>query len=665
MDPFTAAAAAPAPVPAAAALQPGVFVTSRRVALLVVLLIVGVVGFIRLWLISSFGTSVPFWDQWGAEGGALFIPLLQGSYDWNHLWTAHNEHRIALSRLLAMGLFWLNDGQWDSRVESMANSSIYAFTIGLLAWYIVRRLRWSLALPLCLLLVLVAVLPYGWENTLSGFQSGFHFLYLFTLLLLWVVAHRPATLGTAALLIVLSVLLQFSIAGGLLSLALGLFVLGLRAIGGRDSLARLALLATPLLVALVIAVATFPHLPGTELKAIGAREFFEAFMLVASWPSFAPMVLLFLLPFLGFLQRTLRERRYDPVDAFFAGVYLWCIAWAAATAYSRGHGLVAVTPRYTEALALAGIGAVYFALTLRGRVSLPRPLLSLVALAVPVAFVAGLVLQTREQWPQMQERALTTQIGAGNVRAFIEGARDVLLNQHGPYILFPTPAPLAGALSDAPTRAILPLSLRQPGVPIPRDLPAHCRWRPLPVAAVPVRGEVVCAGGGALAPGEIALGPLSRYSYALWKALRSPPLVMQLSPPRRIDPTARCSLDLVNLFFRTGAGQKVVLPYMPAVRLIGWSAQPGEAPLGPVIVSLVSARGETYSLPAVAVQNRPDVAQLLNDPAQAPSGFDTHASTAGLPEGEYRVLLGRSPATACDSQSVLVVGKSSDERLLY
>ena len=99
----------------------------------------------RLSLIADYGTSVPYWDQWGAEGGALYLPMVDGNYDWRQLWTAHNEHRIAASRLLAMGLFRLNDGQWDGRVESNANVIIYLFSIGLLAWLLVRRTPWPLA----------------------------------------------------------------------------------------------------------------------------------------------------------------------------------------------------------------------------------------------------------------------------------------------------------------------------------------------------------------------------------------------------------------------------------------------------------------------------------------------------------------------------------------
>lgn len=128
--------------------QAGRRFASRRVALLAMLLVVAVVGLMRLWLVADYGTSVPYWDQWGAEGGALYLPMVDGNYDWGQLWTAHNEHRIAASRLLAMALFWLNDGQWDGRVESNANVIIYLFSVGLLAWLLVRRMPAPLAAAL-------------------------------------------------------------------------------------------------------------------------------------------------------------------------------------------------------------------------------------------------------------------------------------------------------------------------------------------------------------------------------------------------------------------------------------------------------------------------------------------------------------------------------------
>ncbi|MCQ4164512.1 hypothetical protein [Tahibacter harae] len=633
---------------------------SRRLALLAMLLVVTVVGLARLSLIADYGTSVPYWDQWGAEGGALYLPMVDGNYDWRQLWTAHNEHRIAASRLLAMGLFRLNDGQWDGRVESNANVIIYLFSIGLLAWLLVRRTPWPLAAALCLLLVLIGVLPYGWENTLAGFQSGFHFLYLFTLLSLWIAAVRPAGAVTAGLLLVLSVCAQFSIAAGLLTPFVALFVLGLRWLAGQDSLKRLALPAGALLLVAAAAVAAYPGQSASWLKAQNLGEYFHALGIFASWPSSVPVALLALVPFLFLLAQMWRRRSYDPLDAFFAGIYVWALATAAASAYSRGHGLELVTARYTEVLALGALAAAYFALTLVRRAPGRWRALCLVPLAVVLPAVGiGLVQQTRLQWRPLQEHFFSTRIGAGYVRSFLDGAERILLGKHGPYVLNPDPPSLGRSLSDAKVRSLLPLSLRPADEPLPWGNPTRCRWQLSDASTVPARGGLVCNTPAA----GIAVGPLSRYAYAVWDLLRSPPAALQPAAPPPVDPAARCALDRVNLA-ELDQSRQVDMPFMPAVRLTGWSVRPGFAPADPLIVSLVPEQGPAFALQIDDRQVRPELAAIFKDAMQQDAGFDGYVGTATLPPARYRVLLGRSGHT-CDSGAVLAVGKASDERMLY
>jgi hypothetical protein len=48
----------------------------------------------RLWLVSLYGSSVPFMDQWDDEGATLFKPWLEGTLRLSDLFQPHNEHRI-------------------------------------------------------------------------------------------------------------------------------------------------------------------------------------------------------------------------------------------------------------------------------------------------------------------------------------------------------------------------------------------------------------------------------------------------------------------------------------------------------------------------------------------------------------------------------------------
>jgi hypothetical protein len=655
----------PDAAPAAAANAAAPALASRRRAWLALLLVGAVVGLAHLLLISCYGSSAPFWDQWGAEGAAIYRPLLEGTYDWSHLFSAHNEHRIALVRVLAMALFWLNDGQWDARVQALANSAIFTTVLCLLAWYIARRLRPALALPLCLLLALAGALPYGWENTLIGFQSQFHFFYLFTFLLFWAAAHRRAGVATALLLGVLATGVLFTIASGLISLVAGLFVLGLRAWGRRDSLAQTGLLAAPLLLVLVVAVVTFPHLPGHSLKAQDAGEFLRALLLVLSWPSWWPVALLLLLAFGAFALQLLRRRSYDPVEGFFAGVFVWGLANAVSMAYARGHGLTLVTSRYTEMLAIAGIAGLYFALNLRSWLPrLPQRPHALLGGALVVLFGSGLALQSLREWPQMQERSMAMRIGAGNIRAYLEGNRQALENKPGFYILFPESRPLELTLDNGTIRSLLPLSLRLPGATAGLGKPTRCRWRADEPTLLPIPGHLDCAAAAGDASG-VPLGRLTRVAYALWKMFNvGSALEMQPEPRRLASSDGRCSLDLVNLE-RVQVGQIVQLANMPAVRLTGWSVQPGKPPQGPLRISLVSPPGQSYGLSVTHRTQRLELGDIFKDPAQVDAGFDAHLATASLPVGRYSVMVGRDGEVACDTRVSLLVMGATDERMLY
>ena len=73
----------------------------------------GTVLFLRLWLVNGWGSPIPFWDQWEGQGLWLYRPWLDGSFHWDILWAAHNEHRIVLTRALDLFLL-VAFGEWPT-----------------------------------------------------------------------------------------------------------------------------------------------------------------------------------------------------------------------------------------------------------------------------------------------------------------------------------------------------------------------------------------------------------------------------------------------------------------------------------------------------------------------------------------------------------------------
>ena len=141
-------------------------------------------------LIERTGTAIPQHDQWQEEPPYLYLPLLGYGVNANSFLHPHGEHRIVLTRLLALGVFLLN-GQWDGAMQNTVNAVLNV----LILWPLLGLLRTGLPPPLWVLGALGLALLTGsavcYENALWGFQSQFYFLVLCALL------HLRGVLGCA------------------------------------------------------------------------------------------------------------------------------------------------------------------------------------------------------------------------------------------------------------------------------------------------------------------------------------------------------------------------------------------------------------------------------------------------------------------------------------
>jgi hypothetical protein len=79
----------------------------------------------KLAVIDRFGTDLPNWDQWDAEGAQVFLPYLQYRLGFLDFFIPHNKHQVACTQALALGLLLLN-GQWDARLECVANAGLHS-----------------------------------------------------------------------------------------------------------------------------------------------------------------------------------------------------------------------------------------------------------------------------------------------------------------------------------------------------------------------------------------------------------------------------------------------------------------------------------------------------------------------------------------------------------
>jgi hypothetical protein len=244
----------------------------------------------RLWMINNFGSALPYWDQWDAEAKLLYKPYFEGTLKISALFSPHNEHRIFFPRVQALALLLLN-GQWDAKLQMEVNAVIYAVIGCVLFLLYVRAMRGSYQTVIAIFIALILSLPFGWENTLWGFQSPFYFLVGFSVAAIWLLEHhRPWTikwnlgwfLGLCAL---------FTQASGLLTSLAVIGVLLLKAVRvgnkGKDFLKSrwptIVVCGCIFIAGLSLKTMVDGH---RVLQAHSVSEFISALARCLAWPNF-------------------------------------------------------------------------------------------------------------------------------------------------------------------------------------------------------------------------------------------------------------------------------------------------------------------------------------------------------------------------------------------
>lgn len=449
------------PIPAAPALP-----SFRPVALGLFL----TVFFGRAWLIKLWGSAAPHMDEWDAFARLLYRPWLDGSLSWRDIFAAHNEHRIALTRLADLALFILNGG-WNPWGQLLLNAALHALTaatILALGW---RALAPSGRIILTGALALLFTSTSGWQNALWGFQSQFYFCNLLSLLALAGLLLAPAfsrgwLLGWFAAFLAL-----FSTGGGLLAsltvLAAGIFSLGLGV--GTGSWRELPKKALPVLA--IVPLVLLGGLLRVEVPAhVGLQAhspgiFFAAFFRCLSWPWIdQPWAgLLLQAPLLLFAGQLVRARRQPaPFDLFLIGLGALGVIHAAAIAWSRGAGLPDSIPssRYLDVQLYAMVANVVLLL----RWSVPSRNARLAALAWTGFALAGLLALTTENLSQnLLLRGAQGRAGLEQIRRYLTTHDPAALHPEvKAFELHPNPEVVRQVLDDPVLRPVLPRDFTDP-----------------------------------------------------------------------------------------------------------------------------------------------------------------------------------------------------------
>ncbi len=441
----------------------------RWLALLAVFL---VVFGARLWLIDRFGSPVPYMDQWDAEAQMVIKPWLNGEFSLAGLFSAHNEHRVLNSRLLTLALFCGN-GQWDPLLEAVASSFLYAVLAVISVVGFSRLVEPRFRGAILIAVTLMGALPFGWENTLVGFQSQFYLLVLFSLLAMWGLGiqaplSRGWWLGAAAGMLACLSMGSGFFAGAAVLAAMGMLFIKNPAAGWRRGDLATAAVCLGLIL---FGFLTRTVVPGhAVLRAQTIGVFVKSFGQCLAWPWSAnpAAALLVYAPLAALWWRSLRrDEGRDPFRTRgFLLMSIWVVAQCAATSLLRGGGWQYPPSRYSDLLAF-GVLLNFCALLnlLGGAYALRRwrPAVFVAALLWVMFAGLGLARQTytdvTAHLPAIRRRLQTQE---KNVRDFVlTGDPSFVVGKKYPEIPYPDSSSITRVLADPKFRAILPPALLQ------------------------------------------------------------------------------------------------------------------------------------------------------------------------------------------------------------
>jgi len=197
-----------------------------------------------LWL----GVDVPYQDNWKFLG--FLSRVYAGNWTLADVWAQHNDHRVAVAKVVLTGLALLSD--WNIRWEMIA-TFVCAVFLFLGLRQILQPATNGAFLPLMLTAVFVTSL-HQWENWLCGFQ--FHLLFSLTALVWSLALLARSPLGRLRHLVfpvLLALASTFSLGSGLLVWPLGLVLIWSRTVAAK----RVRLTGAWAIVSLLAIVAYF------------------------------------------------------------------------------------------------------------------------------------------------------------------------------------------------------------------------------------------------------------------------------------------------------------------------------------------------------------------------------------------------------------------------
>ncbi len=428
---------------------------------------------VRGWVVSSFGSQMPYWDQWGGESG-LLVKAAAGELGFNDLFAPHNEHRLVISRLVWLAVFFLNDGQWNNLANLYVLAGLAGITAALLAGLYLHLSGWRDALVVLIGVAAVYGLPLAWLNTVWGFQVQFHAQVLLAVLCFYGLGCSRE-LSVSWWLGVLAGVACLMVAGSGFFIAPSLLLIHLldswcRPASDRRYITLTASVAVGLLLSGILLMVGGPE--SNRYAADSAVSFILALMKNMAWPwhQLPWLGIIMQLPLIVLLLKVVcrREQKLSPATKFVLLLGSYLFGQFLAISLSRGVNGMAPHDRYFDlhaACLVVNLLAIF-------QLQLRRPILTghwrriqsgLIVLWLTLAGAGSLQLSLKHfnhSLPDWRGHSVTQ---TSNLSAFLGSGDEVFLRDQ-PRLAIPVDDSqlLMNILNDRRVRRILPPILQQP-----------------------------------------------------------------------------------------------------------------------------------------------------------------------------------------------------------
>jgi len=223
------------------------------------------------WYIYSFSSALPVNDQW--DVAPFIISAKEGHLDLRQLFHFHNEHLIAIPRLLFAGLALLFT--WDNRAECWVTFVFVAAIFGLLCRVVLKgRERGEMAGLVAL--VVAAVFLFSttqWQNWLWGFQLAWPIPVLALTVVISLLYRSRGGVVTGVVIVAATLIAVLSMGSGFLVPLILFVVFGGRYLCTRDRHILPWLTLSGCLTALAIGLFLTNKPPGAGAIHFGTSSF--------------------------------------------------------------------------------------------------------------------------------------------------------------------------------------------------------------------------------------------------------------------------------------------------------------------------------------------------------------------------------------------------------